>query len=169
MRCCTLLLLLLLCGAAQARGLENRAAPALHATTLDGSSYSLAAHRGELVIVNFWASWCAPCQEELPAFEAYYRAHRDEGLSVLAINTDDPEQLDKVRHIAAQYSFPTALIAQLQAPGYGRIWRLPISFVIDRDGVLRFDGGAGQRKLWDLPSLEQELRPLLQATAAPTR
>lgn len=150
-----------------ARGLENRKAPPLTATSLDGAHYALAEHRGEVVLINFWASWCAPCREELPAFEAYYRAHQAEGLSIIAISTDDNEQSDQVRKIAAQFSFPSALIAQVQAEGYGRIWRLPITFVVDRDGVLRFDGGAGPRKVWDRASLEREITPLLGKIVKP--
>lgn len=140
----------------------GRAAPPFTAATLDGARFELAAHRGEVVILNFWASWCAPCREELPAFDAFYRAHRDEGLALVAVSMDDAELRAKVEQIARDYSFPAAMAGDAQAAGYGRIWRLPITFVIDRRGLLRIDGGRGERRAYDGAALEREIAPLLR-------
>jgi len=106
----------------------------LQARQLDGGSYTLAAHKGEVVILNFWATWCVPCRVELPAFSEFYRKHQAEGLTVLAVSMDDPEDLAKVRDVAKALPFPAAMYGDTQAQGYGRIWRLPITFVIGRDG-----------------------------------
>lgn len=138
-------------------------APPLAATALDGSRFDLSALRGQVVLVNFWATWCAPCRAELPAFAEFARAHRDQGLQVLAVSTDDAEDLPQVREIAAGLPFPVALAAQTEARGYGRIWRLPITFVIDREGRLVVDGGRGTRKTWDRAALDAEVLPLLAA------
>jgi peroxiredoxin len=154
---------LVCCVAVRAAGPElGRPAPALEARLLDGSHFSLAQHRGEVLLINFWATWCAPCRQELPAFETYYRAHREQGFTVLAVSMDDPEDAEKMRAVARNYSFPGAAYADVHAEGYGRIWRLPISFVIDREGVLRADGGAGARKTYDVPALAELLDPLLK-------
>ncbi len=138
-------------------------APPLQAQQLDGGAYKLAAHKGEVVILNFWATWCVPCRAELPAFAEFYRRHQAEGLSVLAVSMDDPEDLAKVRDVAKALPFPAAMYADTQVAGYGRIWRLPITFVIGRDGVLRYDGGVGERGTFDLPGLERTVGPLLGA------
>ena len=155
-----LLLLVLLAGPDAALGV-GQPAPPLEAQQLDGGRYSLAAHRGEVVILNFWATWCVPCRAELPAFADFYQRHRAEGLSVLAVSMDDPEDLAKVRAVAATLPFPAAMYAQAGAEGYGRIWRLPITFIIDRQGRLRADGGSGKPMVYDLPALEQAVAPLL--------
>lgn len=147
---------------AQAAPVIGKPAPALSATLLDGSPFDLAAHRGEVVVLNFWATWCEPCRAELPAFEQYYAAHRGEGFTLLAVSMDDPELRARVAKVAADFSFPVATAADTQAAGYGRIWRLPITFVIDRNGLLRVDGGSGERRAYDLPALEHELGPLLR-------
>lgn len=158
------LALLLAAWAWPAQAIEaGKSAPPLQARQLDGGSYTLAAHKGEVVILNFWATWCVPCRVELPAFSEFYRKHQAEGLTVLAVSMDDPEDLAKVRDVAKALPFPAAMYGDTQAQGYGRIWRLPITFVIGRDGVLRYDGGVGERGTFDLPGLERTVGPLLGA------
>lgn len=152
--------LLLPLGASAIRAGEP--APAFTAKRLDGADFDLAAHRGEVVILNFWAIWCVPCRVELPAFDAFYAAHREDGLTVIAISMDDPELRARVTQLSRDYRFPAAMVGDVQAAGYGRIWRLPITFVIDRRGVLRVDGGVGEGRPYDLPALEREVGPLLK-------
>src|SRR5215469_8863506 len=105
---CGLALFLLWCGASIA-ATEGEAAPALRAKLLDGTTVSLAADSGKVVVVNMWATWCAPCREEMPALDAYYRAHRDEGLVLVALSMDDPKDEAKVREMTHGYSFPIGL------------------------------------------------------------
>jgi thiol-disulfide isomerase/thioredoxin len=135
-------------------------APALEATTLEGARFVLAEHRGKVVLVNFWATWCLPCRTEMPAIEAFYRAHRDQGLVVIAISLDEPADLAQVRQAMAGFSFPAALISQTRAKGYGRLWRLPLTFVVDRDGILRRNAWKAAPKV-DAATLDAEVRPLL--------
>jgi thiol-disulfide isomerase/thioredoxin len=137
-------------------------APTLHATLLDGTHFDLAAHRGEVVVVHFWATWCAACQVEMPALEAFRAAHAQDGVTIVAISMDDPENRAQVATALVRYGFAGAMAGDAQAAGYGRIWRLPISFVVDRRGLLRADGGAGAEKVYDLAALEREVGPLLR-------
>jgi cytochrome c biogenesis protein CcmG/thiol:disulfide interchange protein DsbE len=139
-----------------------RAAPTLTATLLDGRPFELPHKNGKVLIVNFWATWCAPCREEMPALEAFRRKYHERGLEVLAISLDDARQLNAVRAALRGFGFDAALAAQASYDGYGRIWRLPTTFVIDREGRLRTDLPASAVAL-DLPWLERYVAPLLGA------
>lgn len=140
---------------------EGKPAPAVEAMLLDGSTFSLSAQVGKVVIVNLWATWCAPCRAEMPALDAYYRQHRDEGLVLLAISMDAPKDEAKVRDVMQAFTFPAAMIRDANIKGYGRVWRLPLTFVIDREGVLRKDDWYGDPGL-DLPLLDSTVAPLLR-------
>ena len=152
---------LLFAGIALAKGPEaGKTAPAFDVKLMDGSQINNVDLRGNVVIVNFWATWCAPCRAEMPALDAYYRKHRDEGVKMLAISMDDPEDANKVRDVMAAFSFPAAMARDADFRGYGRIWRIPLTFVIDRDGILRKDAWYGNAGI-DLSSLEKIVTPLL--------
>lgn len=171
MRFPPILLLALACGIADARGLAiGRPAPALEATFADGRAWSLADQRGKVVIVNFWATWCGTCRAEMPALDAFYRAHRDEGLEVVGIDLDDADDANEAAKVMSAFAYPSASIHDARAQGYGRLWRLPLSFIVDRDGTLRRDGFKAAPVL-DAAELETLVLPLLRTGSAspPTR
>ncbi|MBL8473585.1 MAG: TlpA family protein disulfide reductase [Rhodocyclaceae bacterium] len=141
---------------------EGEPAPAFEATMLDGSRYVFASAAGEVLVINFWATWCPPCRAEMPAFEAFYRKHRAQGLRFIAISMDDAADELKVREFMRDYSFPAALAKDARFKGYGRIWRIPLTFVIDRRGILRKDGWYAGESGIDAAMLEREVAPLLQ-------
>ncbi len=88
--------------------------------------------------------------------------HRDEGLEIVAISMDNPKDEAKARAMMQAYSFPAAFVRETSCKGYGSIWRLPLTFVIDRQGILRKDGWYGD-PLLDTATLEQTVTPLLRA------
>ncbi len=136
--------------------------PDIRATLLDSTEvFQLSQQHDKTVIVNFWATWCAPCKEEMPALQAYADKHKSEGLTVLAISMDDPRDLPEVRRIAQQYRFQVALKSDANFKGLGRIWRMPTTFVIDRDGILRKNGQVGDAAI-TLTELESLVTPLLK-------
>jgi peroxiredoxin len=159
-----ILLLAFLCCSAPAFGAGlavGAPAPELTARLLDRvATVRLSSNVGKVTIVNFWATWCVPCREEMPAIQAYFDKHKSQGLEVLAISMDDPDALDRVRKAAAGFTFPVALKADADFRGFGRIWRMPSTFVIDRDGILRKNGHVGEPGV-SLLSLEAEVTPLL--------
>jgi len=136
-------------------------APDFSITPLSGPTLSSADLRGKVVILNFWATWCQPCRTEMPAFEAYYKAHQKEGLEILAVSQDEASLDAKVSALASALSFPVALARKCHTEGFGRIWQLPISFVIDREGRLRADGSQ-KPIIFDEAKLDQLVSPLLR-------
>lgn len=145
------------------KGVETgKPAPELSATLIDGKTFDLAQQRGKVVVVHFWATWCGPCRVEMPILDAFQRAHKSDGLVVVAISLDTQDDLDKVKAMMRDFSFPAALIENTNAKGYGRIWRVPLTFVIDRDGVLRRDGFKAAPSI-DATVLDHDVLPLLRA------
>jgi cytochrome c biogenesis protein CcmG/thiol:disulfide interchange protein DsbE len=126
------------------------AAPELTLTDLQGATRSLADYRGQVVLVNLWATWCPPCKEEMPAFQAFYNKHADRGFVIIAINDGDPTS-DVLQFVKDyELTFPVWLdptyIATEQA---FKTLNLPSSFVIDRNGTVRlmWVGGISRKML----------------------
>ena len=115
--------------------------------TPDGLSFRLSEQRGKVVLVNFWATWCPPCLEEMPAMERLWRRHKDAGFVLVAISLDaDPKKVPPFVS-ARKFSFPVALDPKMAvAEKYG-VRALPSSFVIDRQGMMA--GVALGPRTWD--------------------
>jgi len=137
-------------------------APPATLVQLDGQRISTADLMGEVVILTFWATWCVPCRQELPLLSGYVSQHSAQGLTVLGFSLDSPDKLTQVTEIAHSLSFPVGLLGASSAPGYGRMWKIPVSFVIDRAGVLVYDGWKDKSPIWTLERLENVLTPLLK-------
>jgi thiol-disulfide isomerase/thioredoxin len=135
----------------------GRPAPALVLPLAGGGEVDLAQHRGKVVLVNFWATWCTPCRAEMPAIERVYQAHRERGLEVIAVDVQEREQdvLAFLREV--DVSFPSAVDRVGDVVRAYRANALPTTFLIDRQGLVR-DVHVGP--LTD-QMLEQRLAPLL--------
>jgi len=154
------LLATLLCSSACA-GIElGQTAPNIEGSLIDGKTFSLYNNKGKVVLVNFWASWCEPCREEMPAIESYLKKNKVKGFEVLAITVDKPADMEQAKQIMRNYSFLFAEKNQIDYSSYGRIWRIPSSFIIDRQGILRKNGLTGDPKV-DTKLLEEIVTPLL--------
>lgn len=140
----------------------GKPAPDFEIATADGKVFKSVDAKGEVIVVNLWATWCTFCREEMPALESYYQRHKAEGLRIIAVNMDEASEDGKVREIMQSYSYTAGVGRLSNLKGFGRIWRLPMTFVIDRNGVLRRDGSEGDPKI-DLTSLERDVTPLLKA------
>ncbi len=159
--CCVVLLLACAIETAQAGELViNGPAPDFHATTFDGKEVSLADFKGQVVIINFWATWCGPCKEELPLLNSYYQAakQRDYGLKILAVTTEDSLPAVQLRPLAEKVSFDMA--RYFHGP-YRVLKAVPTNYVIDRNGILRY----AKADAFDLDSLNAVIIPLLQQPA----
>jgi peroxiredoxin len=124
-------------------------APQVQLSDLNGSPVALADYRGQVVLYNAWATWCPPCQEEMPTLEAYYQAHQQAGFVVVAI--EDGEPLADVAAFAKSYglSFPVWPDPKWVATTAFKSEVLPTSFVIDRTGqvVLTWSGPISREAL----------------------
>jgi peroxiredoxin len=104
--------------------------------TVGGTSFRLSAHRGRPVFMNFWATWCPPCLEEMPAMERLWRAQKDAGLVMLAVTVDANPKLVAPFLERRGFTFHVGLDAKMELAHMYGVRALPSSFVIDRDGRL---------------------------------
>jgi cytochrome c biogenesis protein CcmG, thiol:disulfide interchange protein DsbE len=117
--------------------LPDHPAPDLALRQLDGTSLALHDLRGQVVLINIWATWCPPCRAEMPAIQQAYASYRDRGLVVLAIN--QREDATTITPFLEQHglTFPTLLDHDGQASATYQASALPSSFFVDRRGVIR--------------------------------
>src|SRR5271154_1169281 len=134
--------------------LVDTPAPDFQVTTFDGRKLSLADFKGQVLVLNFWATWCGPCKKELPLLEGYYRARQQAGLKILAVATEDSLTPLQLRPLAKEL---TIQMVKRFKGDYGEIKMLPTNFVIDRQGILRYAQSGG----FTLELLNQVLTPLL--------
>jgi peroxiredoxin len=124
--------------AAPARALESGdAAPAFSAPGVTGGVISLASYRGRVVYLDFWASWCGPCAQALPALERLRREFPADAFSVVAVNVDQNPALAKSFLRRRPVGYPSALDPEGAIPGRYGVASMPTSFLIDRDGIVR--------------------------------
>lgn len=154
----------LLAPRAEARRLRSgEPAPPAELVTLTGERISTRDLLGHVVILTFWATYCVPCRAELPLLSDYAARHASDGLRVLGFCLDDADQTTSVRRVAAALSFPVGFLRADSAPGYGRIWRMPVNFTIGRDGRLAENGWELKDSVWTAQRLDTVVLPLLTA------
>jgi cytochrome c biogenesis protein CcmG, thiol:disulfide interchange protein DsbE len=124
-------------GRARAAPHIGEEAPPLVLATIGGSIIDLAKLRGKVVMVNYWATWCAPCRKEMPKLDAFYRLHHDQGLEIIGISIDFERDLEKARKAARAVSYPTAVAKDITNDGFGIPKGVPITWIIDVDGKVR--------------------------------
>lgn len=141
----------------------GRMAPTYAASTLEGDSVDLAGLRGRVVVLNVWATWCAPCIREMPALQRIHEKLADRGLSVVAVSVDVAAAGadEEVRAFVDRFDLTFTVLRDASGrieDAFG-VAGLPTTFIIDRDGRI-------QRKIlgareWDDPALAEELEALL--------
>jgi peroxiredoxin len=116
---------------------EGEAAPDFTLKSRSGENIKLSELRGNVVMVNFWASWCGPCRQEMPLLDQLYDRYKDMGFTLLGINLDEePGAADKVlKEIPVK--FPILYDAKNQVSQDYQVKAMPSTFMIDRDGKVR--------------------------------
>lgn len=136
----------------------DQPAPELTLFDLDGQQVSLSDFKGQVVLLNNWATWCPPCREEMPDFKAYYQKYKDQGFQVVAVEAGQPES--EVRAFVEEQGLEFVILLDPENLSLITFQHssLPNSFVIDRRGHLRL--------AWlgaiNLPTLEKHVTPLLE-------
>jgi len=141
--------------ASAAKPKEGAPAPDFQLTLIDGGKISLADLKGQVVVLNFWATWCGPCKRELPTLDSYYALQRKYGLRVFAVTTEDSLPIAKLKPLFAAMTIESA--RRIKGP-YGPLTGVPTNYVIDRAGIVRY----AKAGAFDLDTLNAVLVPLLR-------
>lgn len=110
------------------------------AATLEGDTISLESLRGEVVLLNLWATWCTPCREETPYLQEIYEQHRDQGFRIVGASMDTRNQAEAVRMFVDEYEVTYTILHDPTMRGMDayQALGLPATFLIDREGTLRW-------------------------------
>jgi peroxiredoxin len=124
------------CGKAAPASKSEAASLDFTLTDMNGKTVNLAEFRGRPLIINFWATWCGPCKQEIPAFIELQNKYREQGFLVLGVSTDDPA--DALQKFAAEYqmNYPVLLATEQFMDANGPIWGIPVSILVRRDGTV---------------------------------
>lgn len=113
-------------------------APDFTLKSSSGKNIKLSELRGQVVMINFWASWCAPCRQEMPLLEQLYKKYQPMGFTLLGINVeDDPNAATKWLK-GKELSFPILFDSQSEASELYNVSAMPTTLIIDRDGNMRY-------------------------------
>jgi cytochrome c biogenesis protein CcmG/thiol:disulfide interchange protein DsbE len=150
---------------ARAATAVGQRAPALIVPKLDGQVFDLSALRGKVVMVNFWATWCPPCREEMPILDAFYRRYHAQGLEMIALSVDRPHDRSDVSKVMQSFSYPAAMLDDAKVNGFADPSALPVTFVIDGNGAVRAKFAMDQTPVTE-KNLSAVVLPLLRGKAA---
>lgn len=114
--------------------------PEYGAVTLDGASVDLAEFRGQVVLLNVWATWCGPCREEVPALQALYESQEGQPFEVIGVSVDLAGDREKIRRFAVDYemTYPIWHDPDDRVSRAFRARGVPETYLIDRDGIIRW-------------------------------
>ena len=115
-------------------------APSYRTTSLAGDSVSLAAHRGKVVLLNVWATWCHPCRREIPELQAIHERYQVRGLELVGVSVDADGSDDAIRAFMQEFrmTFPVWRDPDERVSAQFLVVGVPATFLIDREGVLRW-------------------------------
>lgn len=144
-------------GTSQQPSLIGKQAPRFVRQDLSGKRVDLAAMNGKVVLLNFWATWCAPCRIELPTFAGWQTSYGQEGFQVIAVSMDDERAPVDKAVIKLKMNFPVVMGDAKLGDDYGGVLGLPITYLIDRGGKVaaRYAGES------DLKQMESTMKKLL--------
>lgn len=119
-------------------GLTGQAAPDFALKSSSGENLRLSEYRGDVVMVNFWATWCGPCRQEMPLLDELYSRYERVGFSLLGVNIDDDSR--KAMRMVSELgiSFPVLFDARKEVSKLYEVDAMPVTVLIDREGTIRY-------------------------------
>jgi len=153
-------------GSALALAEVGQTAPSLVVEELSGQTFDLAAMRGRVVVINFWATWCPPCRQEMPELDAFYRQYHARGIEMIGLSVDRPRDRADVRKVMQSFNYPAAILDDAKDNGFGTPSALPVTYVIDNSGVVRVRLSPSETPVTE-NTLSAAVLPLLSAEPAP--
>lgn len=142
------------------------AAPDFTLNDISGAPLSLKRLRGKVVFVNFWATWCVPCREEMPAMERLHRKFKDQGLEIVAIDSRETQKDAAAFFHELGLTFKSLVDPDGSVSDAYGAWSLPLSYLIDRKG--EFIGKAIGSRNWDSETAREFFHGILSVELAPS-
>jgi peroxiredoxin len=136
---------------------QHLPAPDFSLPALNGQSLQLSAYRGKIVLLDFWATWCTPCQEETPHLVELQNKYGDQGLQIIGISMDDTPEPVREFYQRLHMNYPVVMGNAEIGERYGGVLGLPIAFVVGRDGRIY----AKHMGATDVAVLERDVKALL--------
>jgi cytochrome c biogenesis protein CcmG/thiol:disulfide interchange protein DsbE len=120
-------------------GMDGGKRPAVTFDMLGGGALPLARLKGQVVLVNFWATWCPPCRAEMPNFQTFYEARRAAGFTIVGVSMDEVSRQDVAGFLRDhRITYPVAMATAPVVAAFGGVTDYPTSFLVDRQGRVRF-------------------------------
>jgi peroxiredoxin len=134
----TIGLVALLAGSSAMADIEQGAAPDFTLKSSSGQNLRLSEFRGEVVMINFWASWCGPCRQEMPLLDELYGQYKPMGFTILGVNVEeDPTQAKQMLN-ESPVTFPVLFDSQSEVSKLYNVVAMPSTVLLDRDGNVRY-------------------------------
>lgn len=137
LKCCALAALVAAAGAIAAAG-DAGPTPAFTLTTLSGQQDSLRQYKGQVVLVNFWATWCGPCQQEMPLLNQMYKEYQPAGFTLIGVDVDSDKTAVQALLARKPVSFPILLDPANRVSKEYHVDEMPSTVIIDRKGEIRY-------------------------------
>jgi peroxiredoxin len=113
-------------------------APDFTLKSRDGDAVTLSKHKGDVVMINFWATWCVPCRQEMPHLEAIYERYHNLGFELLAVNVEDNPQGARKWLEETPVTFPVLFDPKNEVSKLFKVQTMPTTVLVGRDGTMRF-------------------------------
>ena len=121
-----------------AGGMEGQPAPDFALKSSTGENMRLSEYRGDVVMINFWATWCGPCRQEMPLLDELYSRYQRVGFNLLGVNIDDDSgrAMDMIEDLGV--NFPVLFDARKEVSKLYDVEAMPVTVIVDRDGTVRY-------------------------------
>ena len=136
-------------------------APGFKLEDMDENEYDFSEYRGQVVLLNFWATWCPPCKREMPSMERLYQNHQNDNFAVVAINQmeDDDRIFNFTGELDTELTFDILLDKDSKVSLTYDVRGLPTTYLIDKKGRIRYRAIGGRE--FDHPEVEKIIRGLM--------